>query len=33
VNVPVAFGIMIALVVALFVTALTLMNKGVGIRD
>jgi len=33
VNVPVAFGIMVTLVVALFVTALTLMNKGVGIRD
>jgi len=33
VNVPVAFAIMIALVIALFVTALTLMNKGVGIRD
>ena len=33
VNVPVAFGIMVALVVALFVTALTLMDRGVGIRD
>jgi ABC-2 type transport system permease protein len=33
VNVPVAFAIMVALVIALFVTALTLLERGVGIRD
>jgi ABC-2 type transport system permease protein len=33
VNVPQAFAIMFALVVGLFLVALTLMNKGVGIRE
>jgi ABC-2 type transport system permease protein len=33
VSVAGAFGIMAALAVALFVTALQLMNRGVGIRD
>jgi ABC-2 type transport system permease protein len=33
VNVAQAFAIMIALVVALFATALTLLNRGTGIRD
>jgi ABC-2 type transport system permease protein len=33
VSVPAAFAIMVALAAALFTTALTLMNRGVGIRD
>jgi ABC-2 type transport system permease protein len=33
VSVPGAFAIMVTLAVALFLTALTLMNRGVGIRD
>ena len=33
VNVAQAFAIMIALAVALFATALTLLNRGTGIRD
>jgi hypothetical protein len=33
VSVPQAFAIMVALVVGLFLVALTLMNKGVGIRE
>jgi len=33
VSVAGAFGIMAALVVALFIAALQLMNRGVGIRD
>jgi ABC-2 type transport system permease protein len=33
VSVPAAFAIMVGLAVALFVVALTLMNRGVGIRD
>jgi len=33
VNVPIAFGITIALAAALFVTAVTMMNVGRGIRD
>jgi ABC-2 type transport system permease protein len=33
VSVPGAFAIMAALVTGLFLTALTLMNRGVGIRD
>jgi ABC-2 type transport system permease protein len=33
VSVPVAFLIMVSLVTGLFLTALTLMNRGVGIRD
>ena len=33
VSVPAAFAIMLGLAVALFVVALNLMNRGVGIRD
>jgi ABC-2 type transport system permease protein len=33
VSVPAAFAIMTALAVALFAVAMTLMNRGVGIRD
>jgi ABC-2 type transport system permease protein len=33
VSVPQAFAIMIALVVVLFSTAITMMNRGVGIRE
>jgi ABC-2 type transport system permease protein len=33
VSIPVAFLIMLTLVIGLFLTALILMNRGVGIRD